>query len=151
MKKKVIATLVSAMMLATVLAGCGAATAAPAAPAAEPEAKEETTEVAEVKTDAAEEAVPASDDASGDVTIWYYWETVGHQEALDHIIQEFNGQQDKIKVQAKYVPFADFKKQLSVGASAGELPDIVMRIENEGTLTDEDRQRIYETVIRQNV
>ena len=126
MKKKVIATLVSAMMLATVLAGCGAATAAPAAPAAEPEAKEETTEVAEVKTDAAEEAVPASDDASGDVTIWYYWETVGHQEALDHIIQEFNGQQDKIKVQAKYVPFADFKKQLSVGASAGELPDIVI-------------------------
>ena len=81
MKKKVIATLVSAMMLATVLAGCGAATAAPAA---EPEAKEETTEVAEVKTDAAEEAVPASDDASGDVTIWYYWETAGHQEALDH-------------------------------------------------------------------
>ena len=126
MKKKVIATLVSAMMLATVLAGCGAATAAPAAPAAEPEAKEETTEVAEVKTDAAEEAVPASDDASGDVTIWYYWETPGHQEALDHIIQEFNGQQDKIKVQAKYVPFADFKKQLSVGASAGELPDIVI-------------------------
>ena len=126
MKKKVIATLVSAMMLATVLAGCGAATAAPAAPAAEPEAKEETTEVAEVKTDAAEEAVPASDDASGDVTIWYYWETAGHQEALDHIIQEFNGQQDKIKVQAKYVPFADFKKQLSVGASAGELPDIVI-------------------------
>ena len=126
MKKKVIATLVSAMMLATVLAGCGAATAAPAAPAAEPEAKEETTEVAEVKTDATEEAVPASDDASGDVTIWYYWETPGHQEALDHIIQEFNGQQDKIKVQAKYVPFADFKKQLSVGASAGELPDIVI-------------------------
>ena len=123
MKKKVIATLVSAMMLATVLAGCGAA---PSAPAAEPEAKEETTEGAEVKTDAAEEAVPASDDASGDVTIWYYWETVGHQEALDHIIQEFNGQQDKIKVQAKYVPFADFKKQLSVGASAGELPDIVI-------------------------
>ena len=34
MKKKVIETLVSAMMLATVLAGCGAATAAPAAPAA---------------------------------------------------------------------------------------------------------------------
>ena len=38
-----------------------------------------------------------------------------------------------------------------VKSAMGELPDIVMRIENEGTLTDEDRQRIYETVIRQNV
>ena len=58
MKKKVIAILVSAMMLATVLAGCGAA---PAAPAAEPDAKEETTEVAEVKTDATEEAEEAEE------------------------------------------------------------------------------------------
>ena len=65
-------------------------------------------------------------EASGDVTIWYYWETEGHQEALNHIIEEFNGQQDDITVEAKYVPFADFKKQLSVGASAGELPDIVI-------------------------
>lgn len=29
-------------------------------------------------------------------------------------------------VEAKYVPFADFKKQLSIGASADELPDIVI-------------------------
>ena len=123
MKKRFLATFVSAVMLATVLTGCGAATQAPAQETAAKEETAETTEVADTQT---EEAVPASDDASGDVTIWYYWETAGHQEALDHIIQEFNGQQDKIKVQAKYVPFADFKKQLSVGASAGELPDIVI-------------------------
>ncbi|MCR4830315.1 MAG: ABC transporter substrate-binding protein [Pseudobutyrivibrio sp.] len=65
-------------------------------------------------------------DASGDVTIWYYWETEGHQQALNHIIEEFNSQQDDVTVEAKYVPFADFKKQLSVGASAGELPDLVI-------------------------
>lgn len=65
-------------------------------------------------------------DAAGNVTIWYYWETEGHQAALNHIIEEFNNQQDEITVEAKYVPFADFKKQLSVGASAGELPDIVI-------------------------
>ena len=67
-----------------------------------------------------------ADDASGDVTIWYYWETEGHQKALGHIIEEFNNSQDDITVEAKYVPFADFKKQLSVGASADELPDLVI-------------------------
>ena len=65
-------------------------------------------------------------EAAGNVTIWYYWETEGHQAALNHIIEEFNNQQDEITVEAKYVPFADFKKQLSVGASAGELPDLVI-------------------------
>ena len=67
-----------------------------------------------------------AEEASGDVTIWYYWETEGHQEALAHIIEEFNGSQEGITVEAKYVPFADFKKQLSIGASADELPDLVI-------------------------
>ena len=67
-----------------------------------------------------------AEEPSGDVTIWYYWETAGHQEALAHIIDEFNGSQDGITVEAKYVPFADFKKQLSIGASADELPDLVI-------------------------
>ena len=62
-----------------------------------------------------------AEEASGDVTIWYYWETEGHQKALNHIIEEFNGSQDSITVEAKYVPFADFKKQLSIGASAEQI------------------------------
>lgn len=60
------------------------------------------------------------------VTIWYYWETEGHQVALDKVIQDYNASQDKYAVTAKYVPFADFKKQLSIGASADELPDIAI-------------------------
>ncbi len=65
-------------------------------------------------------------EAEGNVTIWYYWETEGHQKALNHIIEEFNSSQEDITVEAKYVPFADFKKQLSIGASADELPDLVI-------------------------
>ncbi len=68
----------------------------------------------------------AASGPSGDVVIWYYWETIGHQKALDHIITEFNNKQSAIKVSAKYVPFADFKKQLSIGAAASELPDLVI-------------------------
>ena len=77
----------------------------------------------------------SSDEASGsdggtetakDVTIWYYWETEGHQVALDKVIEDYNNSQDTYEVTAKYVPFADFKKQLSIGDSADELPDIAI-------------------------
>nr|WP_305136260.1 extracellular solute-binding protein [uncultured Schaedlerella sp.] len=85
------------------------------------------------------DAGAAAEDTSGDdrgeasgggaaeaVTIWYYWETEGHQVALDKVIQDYNASQDKYEVTAKYVPFADFKKQLSIGASADDLPDIAI-------------------------
>lgn len=98
MKKKMISLLLALAMLATTLVGCGAS--------------EESAEVA------AEE--------SKSVTIWYYWETEGHQVALDKIIQDYNEAQDVYEVTAKYVPFADFKKQLSIGASADELPDLAI-------------------------
>ncbi|MDO4620129.1 MAG: sugar ABC transporter substrate-binding protein [Lachnospiraceae bacterium] len=70
--------------------------------------------------------VTSAAEAAGDVEIWYYWETEGHQQALNHIIEEFNSSQEEIKVSAKYVPFADFKKQLSIGAAAAVLPDLVI-------------------------
>lgn len=114
--KRLVALLMTACLLGTMLVGCGAKeeAAAPATGAAETEA-------------AAEEAAPAEAAATaGNVTIWYYWETEGHQKALDHIIQEFNSSQGDVTVEAKYVPFADFKKQLSIGASADELPDLVI-------------------------
>lgn len=64
--------------------------------------------------------------AAEDITLWYYWETEGHQKALDEMIATYNESQDAYNVTAKYVPFADFKKQLSIGASASELPDLVI-------------------------
>ncbi|MBP5358845.1 MAG: ABC transporter substrate-binding protein [Treponema sp.] len=82
--------------------------------------------VACVKKESTKTAASAANGPSGNVVIWYYWETVGHQKALDHIITEFNNKQSAIKVSAKYVPFADFKKQLSIGAAASELPDLVI-------------------------
>ena len=33
-------------------------------------------------------------DAAEDVTIWYYWETEGHQKALDKVISDYNASQD---------------------------------------------------------
>lgn len=98
--KKLAAIGLAAAMMTGMLAGCGAS---------------DDASVSESGTE-----------AKKDVTIWYYWETEGHQVALDKVIEDYNNSQDTYEVTAKYVPFADFKKQLSVGASADELPDIAI-------------------------
>lgn len=70
-----------------------------------------------------------SDNGSGsaqDVVMWYYWENESHQKALNEMLDKYNASQSDYKMTAKYVPFADFKKQLSIGASASELPDLVL-------------------------
>lgn len=64
--------------------------------------------------------------AKTEVEVWYYWENLMHQEILNGLIEDFNGMQDKVEVKASYVPFADFKKQLSIGVASDVLPDIVI-------------------------
>lgn len=66
------------------------------------------------------------DDGRQEVSLWYYWETESHQQAIDKVIRDYNSSQNEIIVETRYVPFADFKKQLSIGASADELPDIAI-------------------------
>lgn len=99
--KKLAAIGLAAAMATGMLAGCGS-------------------------SDGSSESGESTEATAKDVTIWYYWETEGHQVALDKIIEDYNNSQDTYEVTAKYVPFADFKKQLSIGASVDELPDIAI-------------------------
>ena len=117
-RKKVTALLAVMAMTATLITGCGSS--------ADTQDTAETPQAAEEASD--KESTEAADTSGGAaaVTIWYDWETEGHQVALDQVIQEYNASQDQYEVTAKYVPFADFKKQLSIGASADELPDIAI-------------------------
>ncbi len=71
-------------------------------------------------------ATCASAAEAKNLTIWYYWETPKHQETLGRVIDAYNAANEGVTVEAKYIPFADFKKQLSIGATADELPDIVI-------------------------
>lgn len=105
--KKAAASAMAAMIALSMLAGCG------------------DNNTSENSSSKSSESTGSSASAE-DVTIWYYWETEGHQKALDKVIQDYNASQDAYEVTAKYVPFADFKKQLSIGASADELPDIAI-------------------------
>lgn len=118
--KKVTAAMMTLMLSVSLLAGCGntenaGTTEGTAGDTAKEDVKETTGETTE-----------AASGETKDVTIWYYWETEGHQKALDKVISDYNASQDTYEVSAKYVPFADFKKQLSIGASADELPDIAI-------------------------
>ena len=112
MKRKLLSVLVIASLVIAMLTGCGSDTT--------------NTSTATDSMGGKDAKQAETSSATGNVTIWYYWETEGHQKALNHIIEEYNNSQQNIKVEAKYVPFADFKKQLSIGASANELPDIVI-------------------------
>ncbi len=81
------------------------------------------------RPDAGKETEPdreRKDDGRQEISRWYYWETESHQQAIDKVIRDYNASQDEIIVETRYVPFADFKKQLSIGASADELPDIAI-------------------------
>ena len=81
------------------------------------------------RPDAGKETEPdreRKDDGRQEISLWYYWETESHQQAIDKVIRDYNASQDEIIVETRYVPFADFKKQLSIGASADELPDIAI-------------------------
>lgn len=123
-KKRFLSMFMTVCMTGMILAGCGSGSEQGAADAPQADTGAAVSE-AEPETD--EPAAAAGEtSAEGNVTIWYYWETEGHQEALNHIIDEFNSSNSGVTVEAKYVPFADFKKQLSIGASASELPDLVI-------------------------
>ena len=113
--KKFIALLLALTMCLSLMA-CGNQEANVADPGKETAAPAKTEPPA--KTD--ESAAPE------EVELWYYWETEGHQIALQAAIDGYNASQSEYSVVAKYVPFADFKKQLTIGAVADELPDMVI-------------------------
>lgn len=116
--KKILAILVAVTMMTALMVGCSSSN---------DNKNAGTSQETDKTSDKVDDSGSKEDDSpSGNVTVWYYWEAEKHQEALNELIQNFNDSQEDITVEAKYVPFADFKKQLSIGASADELPDLVI-------------------------
>lgn len=99
MKKKVVSMLMIAALTAGMLIGCGSSSGG---------------------------SDTGGEGGKQQIDIWYYWENESHQAILNSELDKFNESQDEVEATATYVPFADFKKQLSIGASSAELPDIVI-------------------------
>ena len=68
----------------------------------------------------------AQADAKTEINLWQYFSTEGSQQRFQEYVDEFNAQSDKTEVKVTVLPFADFKKQLTVGAAASSLPDLAM-------------------------
>lgn len=111
MKKRLVLVLVVCLCIGLITAGC-----APKEP--------ETSAEPEISAPSEETAAPVAE--TTDITLWYYWETPKHQETLGGIVDQFNASQDAVSLTSEYIPFADFKKQLSIGVVSDQLPDIVI-------------------------
>ncbi len=74
----------------------------------------------------------SSDDGDSDssekkeIVIWDYFETDAQQQMMEDLIDGFNESQDEYVASHTYVPFADYEKQLTLGLSSGDLPDLVI-------------------------
>ncbi len=60
------------------------------------------------------------------LTIWFYWENKDQQSILAGLCDQYNKSQDAAEISSQYIPFADFKKQLSIGMAAGKVPDLTL-------------------------
>jgi multiple sugar transport system substrate-binding protein len=117
--KKVISLLLVSMLVIGLMAGCGS-TAANPAPAAS------TVDSAAPASTPAAEATAAAPAEKAKITLWYYWENKDHQSILAGLCKDYNASQSNIELTTEYTPFADFKKQLSIGLAASKLPDLVL-------------------------
>ena len=107
--KKVLAAVAAVSLLTTTMFGCSGAGGSSAAStsAAKGDASSSTT-AASVQT----------------IKYWHYFSNETGR-AMQQIIDDYNKSQSKVVVKGQYVPFADLKKQITVGAAASSLPDIV--------------------------
>ena len=117
--KRVIALLLVSMLVIGLMAGCGG-TAVKDTPAVG------TVQSAEPENTPTADAAVETPKEKSKITLWYYWENKDHQQILAGLSKDFNGSQSDIEIASEYTPFADFKKQLSIGLAASKLPDLVL-------------------------
>ena len=131
---KLLAIVLCAAMLVSVLAACGGSqTPAPAASGTQ------AATTAAATTAEATTAAPAEK-----VNLTYsYWGNADEQKAVDATLAKFNGSQDRIKVEGMVIPWETYATKLNTMAVAGTLPDIGNQIEQliirwaaEGILAD---------------
>jgi multiple sugar transport system substrate-binding protein len=109
MKKRMLWSLLSLLViLATLVVACG------------PQATEEPTEPAE------EEAEPteAGEEEAETVTIdvWFHSGKGEEREVLDGQVEDFNGMQDEVQINAVQLPEGSYNDQVNSAALAGDLP-----------------------------
>ncbi len=138
MKKRLFATIMSAVLAATMLAGCAAAAPAPAAPAGTEEAAPAE---AEAPADTAEAEAPAEAAASGpkqtdgknlpelttepmDILLWDIATEEPGRPTQEAAVARFMADYPNIHVEQVHQQNDNYKQQLVVAMSSGQCPDM---------------------------
>lgn len=106
--KKGIASLLACFLIWSILAGCGL--------------NNENGNAASNTSNKEKENTAASEGTKKvKLSLWHYYE-----KDIEDFTKKFNDSQNEVEVVPNFVPFSDFKKQLTIGLSAGSLPDLVL-------------------------
>lgn len=73
-----------------------------------------------------ENEVASEDKEREKLVLWSYYETEAQQKALDTLMKDFNRSQNTYEASWKYVPMTEFTKNLSIGVTEEDLPDMVI-------------------------
>lgn len=120
MKKRMATIVLSAVMVVSLLAGCGTQNAAPE-PAPAPADSEAAPEEAAPEEEVSEEA-PSGEGVTLEFQQW--WEPELPDGVLAEICQNFTDETG-IKIELLSNPYADTKTQIAAGASTGTMADVV--------------------------
>lgn len=60
------------------------------------------------------------------VELWYYWDSTHNRRELRKMIKEFNESQERIEIEAVYIPDEDLKKRLALSIMDNNTPDLVL-------------------------
>ncbi|MGO4269979.1 ABC transporter substrate-binding protein [Paenibacillus sp. TAF58] len=114
--KKALTSLVLSSVFLAIAAGCSSTSS-------------DTKSAAGTTTPAASEktaATPAPAAAKKKLKLWFYFEGKDRFDKISTLTQGYAKVDPNVEVVPEFIPFAEFKKRLSVGLAAQDLPDIVV-------------------------
>ncbi|THF72955.1 ABC transporter substrate-binding protein [Cohnella fermenti] len=126
MKKSVVGLMLAVFMILS-LVGCGSGeNKENASPPASPSA------VAPESSSPSESASSETEADKKKLTMWFYFEGKERFDKIKVLTDGYTKLHPNVEIEPVFIPFADFKKRLSVGLAAEDLPDIVV-IDNPDT------------------
>ena len=61
-----------------------------------------------------------------ELVLWHYWDLPHQRRTLEALVDDYNQSQDDVRVKTRYIPDADFKKELALSMADGNTPDIAL-------------------------
>ena len=120
MKKRILAVLLAATMVSTLLAGCGSKAPATDAPAAEEPAAEEPA----AEEPAAEEPAVEASGEEVNLTIWHIENDEVRRKIVDSAIERYEAANPNVKIEQVVMENDPYKTSLATAMAAGQEPDI---------------------------